>query len=178
MLWDMGTAHEPHPVKLVASMLAARPVALEAARVALVRCFGTLDFESEMLPFDHTDYYAAELGTGLVRQIVTFERLVPPGELPAIKIRTNEIEQAIAAHGRRAVNIDPGYVSLAKLVLASTKDHAHRLYLGQGIYGEVTLTFQRGRFGPWPWSYPDYASERYCNLFGEIRERYRMQLKA
>jgi len=174
----MGTVRDPAPVKLIASLLAARSAAHEAARAALAGRLGAIDFQSELLRFDHTDYYAAELGAGLVRQIVTFAPLVLPSELPAAKRATIEIEQAMAEDGRRTVNIDPGYVSLAKLVLATTKDHAHRLYLGQGIYGEVTLTFQGGRFRPWPWTYPDYASEEYCRLFGEIRERYRTQLRA
>lgn len=173
----MGTARSPDPVKLVASLLTGRLSALEEAKAALVQQFGPLDLESELLRFDHTDYYTAELGTGLVRQIVTFARLVPPAALPAIKLRTNEVERTMAEEGRRVVNIDPGYISLAKLVLASTKDHAHRLYLDQGIYGEVTLSYQSGQFRPWPWSYPDYASDRYCSLFGAIRERYKLQLR-
>jgi len=75
------------------------------------------------------------------------------------------------------VNVDPGYVSLGKLVLASTKDHAHRLYLDRGVYGEVMLTYQQGCFRPWPWTYPDYASDGYCAMFGEIRECYKAQLR-
>ena len=111
------------------------------------------------------------------RQIVSFQRLVVPSDLASIKRQTNELEWSLAREDERRVNIDPGYVSLGKLVLASTKDHAHRLYLGQGIYGEVTLTYQRGRFRPWPWTYPDYADERYCALFDEIRNRYKVQLR-
>jgi len=174
----MGTVRDPAPIKLIASLLAARPAALEAARAALAGRLGAIDYESELLPFDHTDYYTTEMGTGLVRQIITFEPLVLPSDLPAVKLATNEIEQSMAEGGRRTANIDPGYVSLAKLVLATTKDHAHRLYLGQGIFGEVTLTYQGGRYRPWPWTYPDYAGEQYCRLFGEIRERYRAQLRA
>ena len=94
-----------------------------------------------------------------------------------IKRQTNELEWTLAREERRRVNVDPGYVSLGKVVLASTKDHAHRLYLGQGIYGEVTLTYQHGHFRPWPWTYPDYASDRYCTLFDEIRRHYRAQLR-
>jgi len=174
----MGTAREPQPVKLIASLLTGDLGLLAGAKEALALAFGPIDFESELLPFDHTDYYAAEFGPGLQRQIVTFASLVDPGELPAIKRKTNEMEQAIAAHGSRQVNIDPGYVSLGKMVLASTKNHAHRLYLGEGIYGEGTLTYQRGRFRAWPWTYPDYASEVYCMLFDQIREKYKAQLRA
>jgi hypothetical protein len=172
----MGTAHSPYPVKLVASLLTGRLVALEGAKEALVQHLGPIDWESELLQFDHTDYYTAEMGTGLVRQIATFAQLVTPAALPAIKVQTNDIERALAEEGKRVVNIDPGYLSLAKLVLASTKDHAHRVYLDQGIYAEVTLSYQSGRFRPWAWTYPDYASDRYCSLFGEIRQRYKRQV--
>jgi hypothetical protein len=174
----MGTAREPQPVKLIASLLTGDPSLLAGVKEALSRAFGPIDFESELLPFDHTDYYAPEFGPGLQRQIVTFADLVDPGDLPAIKRKTNEMEQATAPDGSRQVNIDPGYVSLGKMVLASTKNHAHRLYLGEGIYGEGTLTYQQGRFRAWPWTYPDYASDRYCALFDEIRDKYKAQLRA
>jgi hypothetical protein len=174
----MGTAREPQPVKLIASLLTGDPDLLAGVKEALSQAFGPIDFESELLPFDHTNYYAPEFGPGLQRQIVTFAGLVDPGDLPAIKRKTNEMEQATAPDSSRQVNIDPGYVSLAKMVLASTKNHAHRLYLGEGIYGEGTLTYQRGRFRAWPWTYPDYASDRYCALFDQIREMYKAQLRA
>mgnify|MGYP001814503756 CR=1 FL=1 len=173
----MGTAREPQPVKLIASLLTGEPSLLDGAQEALVQAFGPIDLTSKLLPFDHTTYYAPEFGSNLQRRIVTFEHLVDPGELPAIKHRTNDLEDALIRDGKRRVNIDPGYVSLGKMVLATTKNHAHRLYLGQGIYGEGTLTYQRGRFRAWPWTYPDYASERYCALFGQIRERYKAQLR-
>jgi hypothetical protein len=173
----MGTARKPAPVKLIASLLTSDPGLLPAVKSALVHAFGPTDHESEILPFDHTDYYAAEFGQALQRQIVTFERLIAPEDLPAVKRQTNDLEQSFAHEGRRLVNIDPGYVSLSKLVLATTKDHAHRLYLGQGIYGEVTLAYQQGRFRPWSWTYSDYASDRYCALFMDIRKRYKAQIR-
>lgn len=173
----MGTAREPVPVKLIVSLLSADARLLIETSAALCRLYGLIDFESELLPFDHTDYYTAEFGRGLQRQVVSFERLVHPSELPAIKNQTNTLEHSLALGGQRRVNIDPGYVALGKLVLASTKDHAHRIYLDDGVYAEGTLTYQRGRFRPWPWTYPDYGSSRYCELFGEIRELYKAQLK-
>jgi hypothetical protein len=173
----MGTARDPQPVKLIASLLTGEPSLLTEVKIQLSRAFGPMDFESELLPFSHTDYYTPEFGPGLQRQIVTFDRLVDPGELPGLKRRTNELEWSLAREGKRRVNIDPGYVSLGKLVLASTKDHAHRLYLGEGVYGEGTLVFQRGHFRPWPWTYPDYGSSPYCAMFDAIRERYRAQLR-
>ena len=173
----MGTAREPVPVKLIVSLLSADARLLIETSAALCRLYGRIDFESELLPFDHTDYYTAEFGRGLQRQVVSFERLVHPSELPAIKNQTNTLEYSLALGGQRRVNIDPGYVALGKLLLASTKDHAHRIYLGDGVYAEGTLTYQRGRFRPWPWTYPDYATPQYCALFQEIRRRYAAQLR-
>jgi len=173
----MGTAREPLSVKLIVSLLAGDVALLGEVMAALERHFGPIDFRSELLPFEHTAYYASEFGEQLSRQILTFRSLIGPAELPAVKLQTNELEGVFASEGRRRVNIDPGYVSLAKLVLATTKDHAHRLYLGQGIYGEVTLAYQGGRFRPWPWTYPDYGQEQYCELFLQIRARYKAQLR-
>ncbi len=173
----MGTAREPDPVKLIASLLTARPDLLAEVRAALCCAFGPTDFESALFDFEHTAYYEAEFGSPMRRQIVTFEHLVAPSDLPGIKRQTNELERSFVEGDCRRVNVDPGYLSLGKLVLATTKDHAHRLYLGQGVYGEVTLAYQRGRFRPWPWTYPDYGSEAYCLLFGKLRERYKAQLR-
>lgn len=173
----MGTARQPQPVKLIASLFAGRQVLLEVARARLEEAFGPVDYQSELLPFDHTDYYTPEFGPGLVRVILAFERLVGPGNLAAIKRQTNALEAEWLVEGRRRVNIDPGYVSLSKLVLATTKNHAHRIYLADGIYGEVTLHYRDGAFRGFPWTYPDYASSHYCALFAEIRDLYRQQLR-
>jgi len=174
----MGTIKEPAPVKLICSILAGDAELIEEARSALAERWGPLDFASALLPFDHTTYYEAESGPHLLRQLVTFEKLIDPGALPDAKTATNTLEQRWAVEGRRQVNLDPGYVSLAKLVLATTKDHGHRLYLRAGIYGEVTLQFHDGHFQPWPWTYPDYASPAYLALFDEIRAHYVRQLRS
>jgi hypothetical protein len=183
----MGQIKMPNPVKLIVSALAPGEGLLSAAREAVVAEWGAIDFESELLPFDHTTYYAPEFGPHLVRRIWAFVTLIDPAALPAIKVRSNEIEARWAVDGKRQVNLDPGYVSAAKLVLATTKNHGHRIYLGQGIYAEVTLRY-RGlpyqpkvgggkAFQPWPWTYPDYGTARYCALFEEIRKRYLEQLR-
>jgi hypothetical protein len=173
----MGHAKPPKPVKLLVSAFAPNGALLQEAREALEAEWGTIDFESELLPFDHTPYYEREFGPSLVRQIWTFEPLVDPGDLSTIKLRTNELEQRWAVDGRRQANLDPGYVSMAKLVLATTKNHGHRIYVGQGIYAEVTLQYRDGAYRPWPWTYPDYATRVYCALFEDIRRRYIGQLR-
>ena len=173
----MGTAKQPQPVKLVASTFAGRQSLLEAACARLEEAYGPVDYQSELLPFDHTDYYTPEFGPGLVRVILAFERLIDPSDLVAVKVQTNALEAEWLVKGHRQVNVDPGYVSFSKLVLATTKNHAHRIYLTDGIYAEVTLHYRDGAFRGFPWTYPDYASPRYCVLFEEIRALYRCQLR-
>lgn len=174
----MGEPKIPPPVKLVASIFGPDEDRLRRAASLLSQAFGPLDYRSELLPFTHTDYYTPEFGAPLMRVIVAFEQLVDPALLPDIKHQTNQLERADAAQGRRWVNMDPGYVSLSRLVLATTKDHAHRIYLRDGIYAEVTLRYQGGTFRPWPWTYPDYASPPYIAIFNAIRARYLHQLRA
>ena len=173
----MGKSKEPLPVKLIASIFTVSGELLEEAKVRLSQEFGPIDYESELLPFDHTTYYAAEFGENLKRKFVSFAELVHPGKLAEIKLLTNALEMEWAFGGKRRINIDPGYVSHSKLVLATTKNHAHRIYLGQGIYAEVTLHFRDGTFRAWPWTYPDYASPPLIAIFNHIRGLYVKQLR-
>lgn len=174
----MGQIKMPKPVKLIVSAMAPGEGLLQAAREAVVAQWGAIDVESELLSFDHTAYYAREMGPHLVRRIWAFEALIAPEALPSIKVESNQIETRWAVDGKRQVNLDPGYVSLAKLVLATTKNHGHRIYLDQGIYAEVTLQYRDKAFRPWPWTYPDYGTPHYCALFDSIRQRYLEQLRS
>jgi hypothetical protein len=173
----MGQAKEPKPVKLISSMFTADMELLEVAHDKLGEIFGPTDYESDLLPFDHTSYYAVEFGERLMRKIVAFAELVDPESLAQIKRLTNDLEMGWAKEGKRRINLDPGYVSLAKMVLATTKNHGHRIYLGQGIYAEVTLHYRNKTFRPWEWTYPDYASPSYIAIFNHIRELYLAQLR-
>jgi hypothetical protein len=95
-----------------------------------------------------------------------------------MKLKTNDLEERWRAAQGRQVNLDPGYVGYTKLVLASTKDASHRVYLGQGIYAEATLQFVRGSFQPWPYTYRDYAEPAAIEFFNRVRERYREEYGA
>ena len=178
----MGTVKPPKPVKLIVSAFAPGDALLQQVKLSLVDEWGTIDFESDLLPFEHTSYYAQEFGPGLVRRVWAFARLVDPGDLAAIKVRTNELEQLTAFEDKRRINLDAGYVSMAKLVLATTKNHGHRIYIGHspqavGIYAEVTLQYRNKAFRPWECTYPDYATPEYCQLFEAIRKQYVAQLR-
>ena len=113
------------------------------------------------------------MGGPLKRRFLSFERLVRLETIAKVKILTNDIEKRFCIDGKRAVNIDPGYVDMAKLVLLSTKDYSHRVHIGNGIFAEVTLHYKNKRFDFWPWTYPDYKSEEYTGIFGIIRDAYR-----
>ena len=169
----MGTPREPPPVKLIAGLLAASPELLEAARAALQDAFGLIDAASSPHPWTVSTYYASEMGDEIWRQFVAFADPLQPGELAGIKERTNALERRWIAETGRRVNIDPGYLDLTKLVLASTKDAAHRIYLGRGIYAEATLYFARGSFAPYGYTYPDYAAPPAIAFFNQVREAWK-----
>ena len=176
----MGIVTTPQPVKAVIGVLTAEPDLLSTVYAELTQRLGPIDFTSELLPFTNTHYYEAEMGPDIHRQFISFENLVDAGTLAEMKLFTNSVEQNFIRRKRdgdaRRVNLDAGYLCLAKLVLASTKDHAHRIYLCDGIYAEITLRFYRKTFQPWEWSYPDYRLPTYIAIFNHIREIYRNQL--
>jgi len=177
----MGTAKPARPAKLIVGMLSNDVDLLHRARQLLSRLFGPVDLESDLWPFDVTDYYEPEMGPGLQRQFLSFEALIQPGRLAHIKHTTNDLEARICRECAvppefRRVNLDPGYVTLGKLVLATTKDRAHRVYLAEGIYAEVTLRFEKGQWRAWPWTYPDYAADTYHAFLTRVRQRLAEQL--
>lgn len=171
----------PEPVKLFVGLLTSLEDLFTPVRDCLAEEFGAIDLESPFLPFVYTDYYNAEMGSPIWRKFFSFERLIDPAEIRAVKQRTSALEADWALREkrvRRPINLDPGYLSLGQLVLASTKAHAHRIYLGEGIYAEVTLRYVKGRFEPWPWTYPDYRTEAYLEFFGKMREVHEGQIRA
>lgn len=173
----MGTARQPDPVKLIAGLLGRDVDLLAQAEARLCQELGAVEAASEPVPFTHTHYYARELGEHPWRRFLAFASLVDPGELAAFKLGTNALELEWAVEGRRPVNVDPGYISLSKLVLASTKNHWHRIYIGQGIYAEATLPFRDGAFQPQEWTYPDYRTPEHLAFFAAVRARYHSQLR-
>lgn len=174
----MADALEPAPVKLFCGLIYAQEEAARLAENLLASSFGLPDLRSGPFLFNHTRYYEREMGAPLYRLFLGFQRLVDPGELAEIKTHTNRLEKRLSLQGRRSVNLDPGYLTLSKVVLATTKDYGHRVYLKEGIYAEVTLRFEQGAFHPLPWTYPDYRQENYLRFFSALRGSYRRQRQA
>ena len=173
----MGRINKHQPVKLVIGFIFREEGILDKAKNILRKEFGKIDYESQALAFIHTDYYETEFGKNLQRKFISFQNLIRPQNLPKIKITTNTIEKKLSKNGLRSINIDPGYLDMAKLILASTKDYKHRIYLDKGIYAETTLFYQNKSFTGWVWTYPDYKSADYIRIFNQIREIYAKQRK-
>ncbi|MCL5036800.1 MAG: DUF4416 family protein [Chloroflexi bacterium] len=165
----------PAPVKFLAAILYNDEKAADEAVKKLVEIFGPVDFESSSFPFDFTDYYENEMGGPLFRKFVSFKNLRLPDFLLEAKIECARLEAGSAVDGKRTVNIDPGYIDHFKLVLASFKFGGQKIYMGGGIYADMTLWYSKGSFEPFAWSFPDFKSKRYDWLLMEIRRRYKSQ---
>ena len=177
----MGDIRKITPVKAFVGMIAKREEDFQPALDIIMEEYGYIDLLSDTIPFTYTDYYKPEMGEGLLRKFASFEELIDPGLLPKMKIFTNWIEETAGNYDEdqlyRRINLDPGYVTLAKMVLATTKNQMHRIYLQQGIYAEITLKWSNKSFRPQEWTYPDYQTEAYINFFNQLRIRYHTQLK-
>lgn len=175
----MGTVHPPAQVKLFCALLVAPALPLDEIETVLAETYGTIGLRSTPTPFTQTTYYEREMGPNLTRRYVAFDPLISIATLAAVKHTTNRLEARWSTpHGQRRVNIDPGYLDLAKVVLASTKDHSHRLYIGDGIFAEVTLRYRQHAFQPWEWTYPDYRVPTTLAFFNQLRDVYKCQLRA
>jgi hypothetical protein len=193
-------------VKLFIGILAANETALAAAVKAISKSFGVIDLTSNVWPFTQTDYYKDELGPNALRQFVSLEKLIDPGKLAKIKHTTNKIEQELArslnviasdsssaAQAKeeakqsqsseaqknlpRPVNLDPGVIEPSKLILATTKNYSHRIYIGNKMFAEVTLIYEKGAWRHFDYTYPDYRQPDYHNFFTKVRSRLMEQLK-
>jgi len=182
----MAIPTSPLPVLRFSGLLAGTAEQLAAARWELTQWYGDIDAVSEIIPFTFTDYYDEQMGKGLLRQWVRFKSLFAPEHLAKCKLETNMAETLLARQFRqsgdqpqpaRPINIDPGYVHRYKVILATTKDHSHRIYLREGIFAEVTLHWSQNLWTPWPWTYADYRGETAQRFFTEARTAYLEQLQ-
>jgi len=178
----MGDVRTPLPVQLVAGVIAHPGEGFDRVRRALEDAWGQIEIESPVWEFNYTDYYRKEMGAGLLRWFAAFRELVPVEGLERTKLAANEMEARLAADSpagvSRPVNIDPGYICHSRLVLFSTKDFSHRIYVGDGVYAEGTLEWRGREFIAHPWTFPDYRSDDYRNFFAQVRSCYTRKLKS
>lgn len=155
----MSTLRSPLPGLSLLSLFSSRWEKFWPALAStLERRLGSVAYDSGPLPFTHTRYYDREFGTPLVRRLLAFADPLPLDELAELKMWTAQLETGLAGpDGCRLVNIDPGYLTLERLVLATGKNFTHRVYLGHGVFADLTLVFSGGRWQSLPWTFPDYA---------------------
>lgn len=158
--------------KLVIGLLVNDKALLDEVAADLERKFGAIDMISQWFDFKFTDYYSNEMGKPLFRRMVAFSRLIEQESLAQIKLSTNDLERAYAVNGRRSVNIDPGYLLYERFVLATGKNYSHRIYIGKGIYADLTLIFQKGSYQCLSWTYPDYRERSMISFLKQVRKKY------
>lgn len=168
----MSVPQTPKPAKLVIGIITIELKLIEKLVVELASKFGPIDLVSSWMHFDYTSYYGPEMGSPLFRRVFAFKPLVSQGDLSEFKLTTNQIEHRYSQNGRRRVNIDPGYMLRERFVLASGKNFSHRIYVGEGIYADLTLIYQQGGFQKLPWTYPDYCDGDMLKFLGQVRNKY------
>jgi hypothetical protein len=169
------------PVLLVVAAFSRHEAALNWGREKLEEIYGPVGLSGSPFNFNQTAYYGPTMGPDLRKQFLAFRHLVSPDTLPEIKRRTNDLESDLASRHCwpevRPLNLDPGHLSLGKFLLATTKDQAHRIYLRDGIFAEVTLRYKAGAFEPWPWTYADYRLDGVREFMQKAREYYKQRLR-
>ena len=173
----MSSPCEAEDVKLISSLFSSQEKLIDDVIVEMEDIFGPTDWVSRRLFFDRTKYYAKEMGWPLYRQFISFEKLIRPEDIVEIKLIANRMESGYSVDGKREINIDPGYISLERLILATGKNYIHRIYLSKGIYADLTLVFRKGSFKPLEWTYRDYAEPEIIDCFNDTRERYKKQIR-
>jgi hypothetical protein len=173
----MGKLEEPLPARLVCGILYREEPHFEMILGELASEFGPSDFRSDPILFEYTNYYFSEMGRPLYRRFVSFERLMDCSQLSRVKVFTNSLEDRHAVEGKRILNVDPGYLTAASYVLATSKNYAHRIYLGNGVFAQQELLFHKKRIQTLDWTYPDYRTFEYQEIFRRIHAMYMKQLK-
>jgi hypothetical protein len=173
----LGKVSLPPPVLFFSSIIFNDPAILGEVEQGLAGAIGPVLEKTEMMPFCESGYYGDEMGESLNRYFLLFEPLVGRDSLAGIKKASNEIETATADGARRRVNIDPGYIALEHIVLGTTKGYSHRIYVGDGIFADLTLLYENGTYCPLKWTYPDYGGERLVRLLNGWRENYKRFLR-
>ncbi|MBI5195315.1 MAG: DUF4416 family protein [Nitrospirae bacterium] len=188
------TESVPQPVKLFVGMISPEICMFDTLRRKLVELYGNIDLESPVMEWGYTDHYSKEMGGDLKRKFIFFEKLISPETIAEIKLKTSELERQYLKEnnppipplpkggeggfkGGRRINLDPGYLDSARVVLVSTKDYSHRVYLGKGIYGETTLIYSGKNYQTLPYTYPDFRTQEYFAIFKMAREKYKTAVK-
>lgn len=174
----MAEIKRPQKVLVLTGLLYKKEFPVNKVLAIMTKELGDISLRSDIIPFKHTEYYKREMGKDLFRQWFIFDKLVVPDTLVELKHRSNKIEQSFLSDSNgRQVNIDPGFITMSNLILASTKNYSHRIYIGKGIYAEVTLIYKNNNFTPLEWTYPDYQEPKAVDFFQKARGILKERLK-
>ena len=173
----MSIPQKEKKVKMMSSLFSREEELIENGIIQMETFFGPTDWISKKFIFNRTRYYEKEMGWPLYRRFISFSKLISSDSIVDIKLTTNKIENEHRFDKKRRINIDPGYISLERLVLATGKNYIHRIYLTKGIYADLTLVFHAGTFNPLVWTYPDYADEEAISYFNMVRNNYLKHLR-
>jgi len=173
----MSVPKVPEPARLVISALTPHEYLISEVSRRLEQELGPIHEQIGPVPFTYTNYYDREMGHGISRWLLSFNRLVDKSSLVSIKLLTNRVEESYTELDKRRINLDPALLSLGNFVLATGKDNAHRIYLGKGIFADLTLVFRTGTYRPLEWTYPDYADPVLIDILNRMRENYKCQLR-
>lgn len=163
------------PVKLIVAAFAPTEALLQEGLAPLADLVGPVDYQSPPIRLDDTPYYASEMGPVLFKQYLSFAPLGTPADLPPLKLAAMNVERTLAVDGQRRVNLDPGYIFAGGLVLSTAKFSGHRLYLGEGLWGELTLHYHRATWAVQRWTYPDYQRPDVQGFLSDIRRIWAAQ---
>ncbi|MBF0473638.1 MAG: DUF4416 family protein [Nitrospirae bacterium] len=165
----MGIPKHPERGLLFSGLLYSDTFVYSQTIPVLKDMFGEIYYESPALSWSHSNFYKEELGLPILRRFIFFDGIYDPSRLADSKLIANNIEQQFSIDGKRRINIDPGYMTLAKVVLASTKNYSHRIYLDKGIFAELTLINIKGKFQPLLFTYPDFKETPTLDIFHHVR---------
>ncbi|MCF7903074.1 MAG: DUF4416 family protein [Candidatus Marinimicrobia bacterium] len=167
------------PVKPFGAIMATSEEMLETARAELERLFGPVEIQTSIFPVDEfTKYYRPEMGGGLVKQFLAFQGTMSVADMNQAKFETTHIEDKFCVNGKRTINLDPGYLTLDKLVLYTTKNFTHRIFIERGLFAEITLTYTRNGWRTHSWTYPDYQTDAALAFFTRMRQSLYKTLQA
>ena len=173
----MSVPQTPKHAKLVIGIITLELKIIDNLLTELASQFGQIDLVSPWMRFNYTTYYEPEMGSPLFRRMFAFKPLISQGDLSTFKLATNQMENHYSRQGRRRVNIDPGYMLRERFVLASGKNFSHRIYIGAGIYADLTLIYHKGSFKKLPWTYPDYSDDGMLKFLEQVRNKYILDAK-
>ena len=160
-------------VKLIIGVIYAEPLWFVKAKSAMKGHGWEVQHQSQVFPFDQTDYYSTEMGEGLKRCFLSIKGLQSLEFSADWKLKTLEIEQQFSNKGKRRINLDPGYLDLSRVVLLSGKEGSHKIYLRNGVWADLVLVKDKGGYRNLEWTFPDIRTGHYNDFFLQIRKEFK-----